>query len=225
MKISIIIPVLNEAKVLLLLLNQLQYLRVKGHEIILVDGYSNDNSCQCAQGLADIILKSDRGRALQMNHGACHATGELLLFLHADTRLPDNVDMLLTSAIHSNRAWGRFDVRLSGNPILFRIIEWFMNMRSRLTGVATGDQAIFITAGLFREINGFPEIALMEDIALSTKLRRIYRPIHLYEKVVTSSRRWEDNGIIRTVLTMWEIRLRYFLGAEPSTLAGLYGKR
>ena len=225
MKISIIIPVLNEAKALPLLLNQLQYLRAKGHEVILVDGGSEDNSSQCAEGMVDSIQKCDCGRARQMNRGADHATGQLLLFLHADTQLPENVDMMLASAVHSDRAWGWFDVRLSGSHILLRIVEWFMNIRSRLTGIATGDQAIFITSELFKEVSGFPEIELMEDISLSKNLRRMCRPITVSDKVTTSSRRWEDNGIIRTVLKMWAIRLRYFLGAKPSTLAGLYEKR
>jgi len=225
MKISIIIPVLNEAQALPLYLNQLQHLRAKGHEVILVDGGSDDNSCQLAEGMVDSFHKCERGRARQMNSGVGHATGQLLLFLHADTQLPKNVDMMLASTVYSDRAWGWFDVRLSGSHVLLRVIEWFMNIRSRMTGVATGDQAIFITTELFKEVNGFPEIELMEDISISKKLRRVCWPITVSGKVTTSSRRWEDNGIFRTVLKMWGIRLRYFLGTKPSTLAGLYEKR
>lgn len=222
MKLSVIIPVLNEAAVITCCLEPLQHLRERGHEIILADGGSEDATVEYASALVDRIVESERGRAVQMNSGAGQSTGELLLFLHADTRLPENVDQLLLEAVQSAKTWGRFDVRLSGKQALLRVIEWFINLRSRLTGIATGDQAMFVTRELFDRINGFPQIALMEDVAISKELRRWGKPVCLRQRVITSSRRWEQNGIIRTIFKMWGLRLRYALGADPDKLAGEY---
>jgi rSAM/selenodomain-associated transferase 2 len=157
-----------------------------------------------------------------MNAGANVATRDYLLFLHVDTRLPENANLLLIQAFETDAVWGRFDVKLSGKRPLLRMIEISMNWRSRLTGIATGDQAIFVRRDVFERIGGFPEISLMEDVALSKRLKRIARPVCLRERVTTSSRRWEQNGTVRTILLMWGLRLLYFLGADPAKLAAAY---
>ena len=221
MKISIIIPALDEAGDIVETLHSLQALRGRGHEVILVDGGSMDDTVARAEGLCDLILHTDKGRALQMNAGARQAGGDMLLFLHADTRLPPEVDVLL--APHAG-AWGRFDLRLSGRHAFFRVIAWCINLRSRLTGVATGDQAIFVSRRLFQAAGGYPGIPIMEDIALSRALKRRMRPVCLRQRVFTSSRRWEEKGMLRTVLLMWRLRLGYYLGADPGRLAGQYDR-
>ena len=219
--LSIILPVLNEEASLPDVLARLQYLRQQGHEIIVVDGGSHDNSLMLAQQAADKVIVSQPGRAIQMNSGAELATGDILLFLHADTILPEEVERIL-SEIEGDTFWGRFDVRLSGRRFIFRIIEAMMNFRSRITSVATGDQAIFITTGLFEKVGGYPEIALMEDIAISKQLSGVARPVCVSNRVVTSSRRWEDRGIIRTILLMWKLRLYYFFGMSPQKISRMY---
>lgn len=223
MKFSIIIPALNEAEKIVATLAPLQLLRQQGHEVILCDGGSCDETVALAQPLVDYIVSSERGRSLQMNNGAAQATGDLLLFLHADTQLPANAAQLIESALHK-KSWGRFDVRLSGTHPLLRVIEFMMNWRSRLTGICTGDQALFIRQELFRAAGGFPEIALMEDIALSKRLKPHSRPACIATPVITSSRRWERYGILRTVVLMWRLRLAFFCGADPQRLAERYRK-
>ncbi|TAJ93334.1 MAG: glycosyltransferase [Gammaproteobacteria bacterium] len=222
MRISIIIPVLNEAAIVREALLALQPVRAEGHELIVVDGGSEDATCMLAGPLVDRLLTSAPGRARQMNAGAAAARNPLLVFLHIDTRIPFNLQRVLGEIVGDVSAWGRFDVRLSGAHPLLRVIEFMMNLRSRLTGIATGDQAIFCTRDLFLRAGGFPEIALMEDIAISTLLRRLASPLCLQQKVITSSRRWETQGTIRTVLQMWGLRLLYFFGVSPEVLARLY---
>jgi rSAM/selenodomain-associated transferase 2 len=225
LKISVIIPALNEGEVLNQTLTALQPLRQRGHEVVVVDGGSKDASLMQSQPLADRVIHGPEGRSRQMNAGALIAGGEILLFLHADTLLPDGADNLIISNIEKHgRVWGHFDVCLSGKHPLFRIIECLLNWRSRLTGIATGDQGIFVKRATFQCVGGFPEIDLMEDISLSKILKRVGPPLCLWQRVVTSSRRWEKNGIIRTVLLMWFFRLAYFLGDDPKHLASLYGK-
>ncbi len=220
--LSLVIPVLNEAAMIQSRLLQLQALRERGHEIILVDGGSNDQTPTRVTGLADKMLLSPAGRALQMNRGAAAATGDILLFLHADTELPPHCDRLIKEALTDEAGWGRFDVQLSGDRFIFRIISFCINLRSRISGIATGDQAIFISRDLFDRAGGYPPIALMEDIALSRRLRKYRRPHCLSARAITSSRRWEQRGIIKTVLLMWWLRLKYFLGADPDRLAKSY---
>lgn len=219
--LSIIIPALNEADSIVATLQSLQALRQRGHEVILTDGGSNDATVLLAGPWVDQITHSPCGRALQMNSGAQAARGQVLLFLHADTLLPPDADRLLLEALQTH-CWGRFDVRLSGTRIGLRVIEWLMNWRSRLSGIATGDQAIFVRREAFRAIGGFPTIPLMEDIALSRALKNRGRPHCLRAHVTTSSRRWEQHGLIRTVLLMWRLRLAYWLGADPAQLAKQY---
>lgn len=220
--ISIIVPVLNEEPSLPDSLQGLQRYRQQGHEVVVVDGGSHDNSLMLAQQAADQVIVSRPGRAHQMNSGAQIASGDVLLFLHADTRLPDNALALIQSVCEAGHHWGRFDVKLSGHRPVFRIIESLINLRSRLSGIATGDQAIFIQAQLFHRLGGFPEIPLMEDVALSRLLRRQARPVCLKPAVITSSRRWEQNGVVSTVLLMWKLRLLYFLGVSPARLSRMY---
>lgn len=226
--ISIIIPTLNEATILVGTLSALQSLRAAGHEIIVVDGGSHDATRALASAWADQVICTECGRARQMNAGAALARHEILLFLHADTQLPPRADQLIIDSLQKQRTrlsqWGRFDVQLSGQHFLLRIIERSMNWRSRITGIATGDQAMFICRDLFQRVSGFPDIPLMEDIALSGTLKRHSPPLCLQQRVITSSRRWEQRGIVRTMLLMWRLRLVYALGADPQRLARLYKK-
>jgi rSAM/selenodomain-associated transferase 2 len=223
MILSIIIPVLNESPLIGDCLASLQELRRRGHEVIVVDGGSIDDTGELAAPLSDRCLVSERpGRAAQMNRGAAAASGDVLLFLHADTHLPQDADALLQVAGADADGWGRFDVVLSGRQPLLRVVEAAMNLRSRLTGIATGDQAMFVGRQLFYRAGGFPDIPLMEDISLSAALKRLRPPHCLRQTVTTSSRRWEEQGILNTVLQMWMLRLRFFLGAPPANLAREY---
>ena len=222
-KISVIIPVFNEAALIVQTLSTLQPLRAAGHELILVDGGSNDATVALSEPFVDQIIRTSKGRSRQMNAGSKSARGEVFLFLHADTLLPERADQLIMNGMgREGRKWGRFDVRFSGRHFSLRIIEWLMNWRSRTTGIATGDQAIFVQRTVFEKMGGFPNIDLMEDITLSKFLKRYGPPLCLWHRVITSSRRWEKNGIFRTVLLMWHLRLAYFLGSNPRRLAHLY---
>ena len=224
-RLSIVIPVLNEASVLAQMLSALQPLRQAGHEVIVVDGGSTDGSAALSEPLADRVIHCPRGRSRQMNAGASIGAGDVFLFLHADTFLPEGADRLILIGLKARgRKWGRFDVLLSGKHLLLRAVEELMNLRSRLSGIATGDQGIFVQRGAFEAAGGFPDIPLMEDIALSRRLKKDGPPLCLKERVLTSSRRWEKKGITRTVLLMWSLRLAYFLGANPARLARLYEK-
>lgn len=222
MKISIIIPVLNEEKALSYLLNSLQSFDDENHEVIVVDGGSFDNSLFIAQEKVKTVIVSKPGRALQMNSGAELASGDVLLFLHVDTILPESALTAISSSCINDNCWGRFDVRLSSDKSVYRLIEGFINIRSRLTSIATGDQAIFIKRDLFNRFNGFPEIALMEDVAFSKRLKKQAAPVCLKDRVITSSRRWETRGVIATVLLMWKLRLYYFFGVSPDKLQKMY---
>jgi rSAM/selenodomain-associated transferase 2 len=222
-KLSIVMPVLDEAAEIEAALQALVPYRRRGVEVIVVDGGSSDSTPELARPLADRVIAAPRGRSLQMNAGAAAAQGDVLLFLHADTRLPDNADRLLLDGLaHSGRAWGHFNVRIDGGGLL-RVVAATMNLRSRLTGIATGDQALFVARAAFESVGGFPPIALMEDVALSAKLKRRGRPLALRARATTSARRWRAHGTLRTVLLMWRLRLRFFLGADPAKLARAYG--
>ena len=222
MKISIIIPVLNEEINLSRLHSHLRSIQRQGHEIIIVDGGSSDNTLAVAYEVTDMVVVSKAGRAVQMNNGAAVATGDVLLFLHADTFLPENAVQIILDACQRENYWGRFDVRLSSSKFVYRLIESLMNLRSCLTSIATGDQAIFIEKKMFDSVAGFPEIALMEDVEISRRLKKISRPVCLKQKVIASSRRWEKYGVVTTVLLMWKLRLYYFFGVSPEKLSQLY---
>ena len=221
MKLSIIIPALDEAPAIGAALAALGPLRARGHEVIVADGGSGDGTRELAAPLADRVIAAPRGRAAQMNAGAAVASGAALLFLHADTRLPASADDLVLRSLEKY-LWGRFDVRIEAVHPLLRVVAYAMNLRSRLTGIATGDQAIFVQRDAFR---GFPEIQLMEDIAFSKAMKRVSPPACLRERVLTSGRRWERHGVLRTVLLMWRLRLAYFLGAAPDELARRYANK
>jgi len=223
-KLSIIVPCLNEVTNIERTLLPLQALRQRGHEIILSDGGSTDNTTAIAALFCDKVITSEKGRAMQMNTGAAHSTGNILLFLHADTLAPENIDELIIRALHNrHKHWGRFNIKLSGKHWLFRAIETLMNLRSCLSGIATGDQGIFLTRHAFNDLSGFKNMPLMEDIELSKRLKKISRPACITNALlITSSRRWEQNGILKTIFLMWSLRLKYFLGASPVQLAQQY---
>lgn len=221
--ISIIIPVLNEADGIARLLGPLQDFRARGAEIIVVDGGSTDDTVNCAARLADAVRTAPRGRGKQMNVGAAIAQGRIFLFLHADTRLPSAALDLIEQAVHDGAVWGRFDVRIEGSSRGLGMVAFMMNWRSRLTGIATGDQAIFVSREAFCRVGGFSDIPLMEDLEFSRAMRAIARPACLREKVTTSGRRWDQQGVLRTILMMWRLRWRFYFGASPNDLAREYG--
>ncbi|MDB5823981.1 MAG: hypothetical protein JWR21_2685 [Herminiimonas sp.] len=222
MSLSIVIPVLNESSAIVATLERLVPLRGQGAQVIVVDGGSTDATVESAGPLADQVLTSPKGRAVQMNAGAAAATCDALLFLHADTALPEDALKAVTAAL-MDRAWGRFDVALEGRHPMLPLIGAMMNLRSRLTGIATGDQAIFLRRATFEALRGFTPIPLMEDIEFSRRARRLGPPACLRQQVRTSARRWERHGVWRTILLMWRLRLAYFLGTDPKRLAAKYG--
>jgi rSAM/selenodomain-associated transferase 2 len=223
--LSIIIPCLNEAEGIAASLEQLAALRARGAEVIVTDGGSGDETIERAAPYADRIIVAPRGRAAQMNAGAQHARGEILLFVHADTLLPDAADGLLIDGLHrTRRSWGRFDVAIAGRHPLLGVISAAMNLRSRLTGIATGDQAIFVTRSLFAAVGGYADIPLMEDIDLARRLKGYGPPLCLRHRVLTSGRRWEAHGVMRTIWLMWRLRFAYWRGADPRELALRYGQ-
>ncbi|VAX10874.1 Glycosyl transferase, family 2 [hydrothermal vent metagenome] len=221
--VSIIIPCLNEAGVICRLLESLQPLRCAGHEVILVDGGSTDGIVEVAEPLVDLLLDTEPSRSRQMNAGARSSVGDILWFLHADTRLPENaVEAVVEGLAEGDAVWGRFDIELSGKHPMLRVVGSMINRRSRWSGIATGDQGIFVTSKAFQTVGGFPYIPLMEDIVLSRQLKQLSLPRCLQQRLVTSSRRWEVNGIFRTILLMWFLRLAFFLGVSPHWLAQWY---
>jgi rSAM/selenodomain-associated transferase 2 len=223
-KLSIIIPTLNEAAGIATALTALQALRGAGCEVIVADGGSNDRTVLIARSLCDLLVNAPRGRGVQMNAGADAARGEVLLFLHADTLLPNGAHrMVIEGLADGAHAWGRFDVQLAGRHPLLGLVARLMNWRSRFTAIATGDQAMFVTRRAFAEAGRFPDIPLMEDVALSARLRRITRPLCLSAQVTTSGRRWDEYGLVHTILLMWRLRAAFFMGADPAALARAYG--
>lgn len=222
--ISIVIPTLDEAPGIGACLARLQPLRQRGVEVVVADGGSTDGTQELARPLADRVIGAPRGRASQMNAGAAAAKGDALLFLHADTELPAGAIEAVESALRQ-RDWGRFDVTIAGAAPLLGMVAFFMNARSRLTGIATGDQAIFVKRQAFEAAGRFPAIPLMEDVAISKALKRASRPACLRERVSTSGRRWERHGTLRTIFLMWRLRLAYALGGDPASLARRYDGR
>lgn len=220
--LSIIMPVYNEAEGIVATLQALAPLRARGVQLLVVDGGSQDATVALATPWADAVLAGPRGRARQMNAGAQQARGDTLLFLHADTLLPEQADALVLAALQAAPGWGRFDVRISGRPWMLRVVARMMNLRSRWTGVATGDQALFVSRRLFDQVGGFPDQPLMEDIELSCRLRALQPPVCLRPPVLTSGRRWEARGVWRTIWLMWCLRWRYWRGEPAESLARAY---
>ena len=222
-KASIIIPVLNEAEHLVSRLKALQSFREQDIELILVDGGSSDHTQLLAEGWVDQLICSAAGRALQMNSGAHQATGTWLFFLHIDTRLSAEAEKALLSIV-SNEApnWGRFDVLIEGKHPLLGLVANMMNLRSRLSGIATGDQLIFVHRSLFDAVGAFPKQPLMEDVELSKRLKKIQPPLCFSERVITSGRRWDQNGFWSTVILMWSLRWRYWRGETADELVKEY---
>lgn len=227
MRLGIVIPVLEESATIESTLARLAPLRARGARITVVDGGSTDDSVSRARPHADRVLTAPRGRALQMNAGANAALEDrevdTLLFLHADSILPAEADLLIARELRrSGRCWGRFDVDIAGRPRLLRIVAASMNWRSRLTGICTGDQAIFITRSAFEQLGGFAPIALMEDIEFSRRAKQLSRPSVIAQRVTTSGRRWERLGVLRTIVLMWRLRFAFFRGVDPAQLARRY---
>jgi len=219
--LTIVVPVLNEAAIIADALCALKPLRARGAEVIVVDGGSTDGTASLAAPFADRLIAGLHGRGAPMNAGAALGTGDALLFLHADTALPENADQLIDNAL-AQRAWGRFDLRIAGRHPFLAVIARMINWRSRATGIASGDQAIFVRREAFVAVGGFPDLPLMEDIAISRRLKKLSRPACIATSVVTSGRRWEYQGVARTVLLMWRLRLGYYVGIAPQTLAARY---
>ena len=226
MQLSIILPALNEAEAIANTLARLQSVRAHGVEVILVDGGSSDRTRDIAAPLVDRVIDSEPGRAKQMNAGAAVASGDALLFLHADSILPDDGDIQIAQAFIDPRfQWGRFDVSIHGMHVMFPVIAWFMNHRSRSTGIATGDQGIFVTRNAFMKIGGFPDQPLMEDVEICKRLKKISPPACIAKKIITSGRRWEKHGVWRTIWLMWRLRFSYYCGATPESIhRAYYGK-
>lgn len=228
--VAIIMPVLNEATRVEAGLKSL-YRCDMFNEVIVVDGGSDDTTGDVVRRFigqnseAKAILRfvvAPRSRALQMNAGAWKAKSDVLLFLHVDARLPDSAMDSVRGAIRQGACWGRFDMRLDDDAVIFRIIEWSMNMRSALTGIATGDQAIFVRRDVFRMLGGYASIPLMEDVEFCKRLKWVGAPALIGKQVRASTRRWRQHGIIRTVILMWFLRLFYWLGVTPKAVARLY---
>ncbi len=220
--LTIIIPTLNEADGITAFLEDLRQI-APAAEIILADGGSQDGTPALAAARCDRIVTSAAGRARQMNAGAAAATGHVLLFLHADTQLPADFTRQIKDARAHGAVWGWFAVRIDGQSCWLPLVARMMNLRSRLTGIATGDMGLFVTRTAFRAAGGFPEQRLMEDIEISRRLKRFGKPAALKGPAITSGRRWDRQGALRTILFMWRLRLAYWLGASPEMLAQRYG--
>jgi rSAM/selenodomain-associated transferase 2 len=224
-RIAVVLPTLNEAANLV---DALSTLRTCACEVVVADGGSSDHTATIARDAGARVVESERGRALQMNAGVAGLASEwaVVLFLHADTRLPEGWADAVERAISAGAGWGRFDVRLASSDRLLRIVGQLMNLRSRLSGICTGDQAIFVTRDAWLRAGGYPAIALMEDIEISRRLKRCAgRPAALRDRVLVSARRWERRGVVRTIVSMWILRLRHFLGESPDSLhRRYYGK-
>jgi rSAM/selenodomain-associated transferase 2 len=220
--LAIVVPVLDEAAVIAGTLAALAPLRARGAELLVVDGGSSDDTVRVSRPYADRVLHGARGRARQMNAGAAASSGAVLLFVHADTRLPEAADEAIALALRGGAQWGRFDVCIDAQSRMLRVVATCMNLRSRVTGIATGDQALFVTRALFDHAGGFPDQPLMEDIELSRRLKRHGAPACLRQRVVTSGRRWESRGVWRTIALMWRLRWLYWRGVPPQVLAEAY---
>jgi rSAM/selenodomain-associated transferase 2 len=221
MRITVVIPVLNEEKTIATTLSALMVLAPD--EVIVVDGGSRDRTRAIIEKTNTLLLSSPRGRARQMNRGAKEANGDVLLFLHADTRLPASALEDIRAVLRDPECiGGRFDVELEGDHWALKWIGALISLRSRVTKVATGDQAIFVRRKVFEEIGRFPDIPIMEDIALSHMLKKKGKVACLKSRVVTSARRWEVEGVWRTIFKMWMLKLLFLAGLPPVHLKRFY---
>ncbi|WP_419812176.1 TIGR04283 family arsenosugar biosynthesis glycosyltransferase [Bacterioplanoides sp.] len=221
--VSVVVPFYNEQAEMPALLAHLRHWQSRGCEILLVDGGSQDDSAHIAQQHGFKVIQSDKGRALQMNAGAQQASGKVLVFLHADSRLPTDADQQILQAIEQQYyRWGRFNLTIDGQAKMFPVISWLINQRSRLTSVATGDQAIFVRRDEFLRLGGYPQQPLMEDVELCLRLKQYSRPACLTSRVSTSGRRWQQQGVWRTIFLMWRLRWLYWRGVSATTLAEYY---
>lgn len=221
--LAVVIPTLNEAPNIAATLAPLQAMRKRGVQVIVADGGSTDATIDIARPLVDHVIDSTRGRAVQMNAGTAATNAAVLWFLHADTVAPEDADLLIAHALqNSPRQWGRFDVVLAGRSSMLPVIAWFMNRRSRLTGICTGDQAIFMGRDAFTRIGGFPAQPLMEDVECSRRLKRLSPPACISTPVRASGRRWDARGAWRTILLMWRLRFDYWRGVSPIALHQRY---
>lgn len=211
-----VIPTLDEAQSLPLLLSDLSVL-LPAAQIIVSDGGSRDGTQEIASKSGAQVVESPRGRALQLRAGAARATAPMLLFLHADCRVPADVCRRI-GALPERDGWGFFRPLLVGRSRWLPVVSWFMAQRSRLSGIATGDQGLFVSRELYRSVDGFPVQPLMEDVEICRRLKRVAAPSVLDESLVSSGRRWDREGALRTILLMWSLRLRYWLGADPQRL-------
>ncbi len=223
MKLSVVIPALDEAPSLARLLPDLDR-ACPGAEVLVVDGGSRDGTARVVAEQPGVrLVPRARGRARQMNAGARAATGDVLLFLHADTRLPDGAATAIEAALADLAVvGGRFDVRFDSRRRTMKMVAWFMNARSRATSICTGDQAIFARRAVFEAVDGYPDIPLMEDIELSRRLKGKGRLAALPARVTTSARKWEREGPLRTIGLMWALRLLHFAGVAPARLHRWY---
>jgi rSAM/selenodomain-associated transferase 2 len=223
LRLSIVVPALDEAASIS---DAVRDALAQADEAIVVDGGSRDGTGVLAAAAGARVLQAPRGRASQMNAGAAVAQGDVLLFLHADCRLPAGAGDAVRAAVGAGARWGRFDVRLDSPRASLAVVGAMMNLRSRLSGIATGDQALFIDRALWEALGGYAPIPLMEDVELCTRLRRVARCACLRERVTVSARRWETRGIVRTVVAMWAWRAAYALGVSPARLhRRYYGRR
>lgn len=221
-RLSIIVPTYNEAEAIDHYLALLQPLRKRHVEVIVVDGGSQDTTISLAEPYVDKVISSKLGRAQQMNAGAEGSIGDYLLFLHADTQLPEMADRLIIDALDKGYLWGRFDITLSGELAMLSVISHCINLRSRLTGIATGDQGLFVSRKVFNDLGGFPEQPLMEDVEFTSRLKRLSKPKCFSERVISSGRRWQTYGVWRTIFLMWRLRYRYWRGINSHDLAKEY---
>ncbi|GHD41431.1 transferase 2, rSAM/selenodomain-associated [Marinobacter persicus] len=222
-RLAIIVPVLDEAGTLASLKNHLHHWQSRGVEVVVVDGGSSDDGPEQLRHAGFQVVPAPRGRARQMNAGAQATNASRLLFLHADTRLPAGADDQVRAALRpSTGDWGRFDVRIEGHSRMLPVVAWFMNHRSRLTGIATGDQGLFMTRTAFEQVGGFPDQPLMEDVEICKRLKQISAPVCLKHRVTTSGRRWDNRGSWRTIWLMWQLRWAYWRGTPADQLAERY---
>jgi len=221
LSIAVIVPVLNEQAALPALIDRLKMLSVD--EVVVVDGGSMDGTCDLLDVSGLRWITAPAGRAVQMNTGSAICLSDIYLFIHSDTEIDSSCfDAIKAAMQHPETVGGRFEVRLSGGHPALRMIAWFINLHSRLSGISTGDQCLFVRRSVFMRMGGFPELPLMEDIEFSKRLKRQGRIACLRERVTTSSRRWEQHGILKTVLLMWCLRLLYWLGVPAARLATMY---